>query len=326
MRKKNPDMRGRDKAKRDKSCKQIEKQRQKEEKQRQKEEKRRQKEEKRRRKAEKRLENAQKRQEKKAARRERWKNSRFRAFWVRAWAWLRGIPWKKAVSWLTCIPWRRVGRVAWRYSKRHLVPVTAFLICMGLGVAAFALILSAAVCDKTSDRIKTADELLALGEQFDCILVLGCMAYSDGSLSARLSDRVETATQLYHKGVSGHILMSGDNQDVYYNEVDPMRAHAVGWGVPEEAIDVDRLGLSTYDSLARIAEEYKGRRVVIVTQRYHLYRALYIAEKLGLDAYGVSADKRIYSDRYKCEVREILARCKDVWYSEKRPAAAGMEK
>lgn len=304
MRKKHPDMWGRNKKKSDKNSKLIEKQD---------------------RKAEKRMENAQKRQEKREARRERWKNSRFRAFWGRVWTWICGIPWHKALSWLTCIPWRRVGRVAWRFSKRHLAPAVALLICAGLGVAAFALILSAAVCDKVSDRVKTAEELLASGEKIDCIVVLGCLAYSDGSLSARLSDRVETATEIYHLGLGERILMSGDNQDVYYNEVDPMRAHAVGWGVPEEVIDVDRLGLSTYDSLARIAEEYKGRRVVIVTQRYHLYRALYIAEKLGLDAYGVSADKRIYSDRYKCEVREILARCKDIWYSEKRPAAVGME-
>lgn len=288
-------------------------------------EKQRRKEEKKLQKAEERLRKAQKRAERRRERREKRKNSAWHRFWVGLWAWLRGLPWKKAVSWLTCIPWRRIWGLSWKFSKRHLIPALALLVCVGLGIAAFALILSAAVCDKVADRIKTPDELLASGEKIDCIVVLGCLAYSDGSLSARLSDRVETATEIYHLGLGERILMSGDNQDVYYNEVDPMRAHAVGWGVPEEVIDVDRLGLSTYDSLARIAEEYKGRRVVIVTQRYHLYRALYIAEKLGLDAYGVSADKRIYSDRYKCEVREILARCKDIWYSEKRPAAVGME-
>ena len=322
MGKKIPKVTGKRKQQRTKNSETIEVQRQRAEKRLQKAEERLQR-------AEKQLQKAKKRREKRAERLEKRKNRAWYRFCARVWAWLRGLPWKKAISWLTFLPWRQIGRTAWRFSKRHLAPAVALLICVGLGVAAFALILSAAVCDKASDRIKTADELLASGEQIDCIIVLGCAVYREDSgwrLSHMLSDRVETATQLYHKGVSAKLLMSGDNQNADgYNEVDPMRRQATEWGVPMDAIDVDRLGLSTYDSLARIAEQYKGRRVVIVTQRYHLYRALYIAEKLGLDAYGVSADLRTYAGRVNWEAREVLARCKDVWYVEKRPAAAGME-
>jgi vancomycin permeability regulator SanA len=115
--------------------------------------------------------------------------------------------------------------------------------------------------------------------------------------------------------------MSGDSRTDDYDEVGAMRGAAIAAGVPAEAIVIDPAGLSTYDSIVRLAEVYGGRRVVIVTQSYHLYRALYLAEKLGLDAYGVSADLRSYAGQGKREVREVLARCKDVVYALKRPPA-----
>lgn len=217
------------------------------------------------------------------------------------------------------IPFGKVLRFCRRY-----VAVLCLLLCVALALGSFALIISGAVCNKTRDRIVTPEELLAQGEAVDCILVLGCMVYSDGRLSHMLSDRVKTAVDLYHAGLSDRLLMSGDHHKVAYNEVDPMRNAAIAQGVPESAIEIDPWGLSTYDSIARIAEEYRGRRVVIVTQRYHLFRALYIAEKLGIDAYGVSADLRVYSKRIWWEAREVLARCKDVYYAEKCPAAAGI--
>ena len=76
------------------------------------------------------------------------------------------------------------------------------------------------------------------------------------------------------------------------------------------------MGFSTYDSIANLLEQYKGKRVLIVTQRYHLYRALYIAEKLGIDAYGVSANLRTYTKQFKFSLREVLARVKDVVWVE----------
>ena len=246
-------------------------------------------------------------------------------FLQNAWEKFKSIPWERAISWIFAIPWLKIGKWLLFFSKRYLLRVTCIVLCWGILLGGFALIISAAVCNKTEGRIFTPEELLATGEKVDCIVVLGCMVYLDGRLSHMLSDRVEIAVRLYHAGIGERLLMSGDNQDADYNEVDPMRNAAIEQGVPETAIKTDPLGLSTYDSFARIAQEYKGRRIVIVTQRYHLFRALYIAEKLGMDAYGVSADLRTYRERIRWEVREVLARCKDVYFAEKRPPAAGMK-
>ena len=104
-----------------------------------------------------------------------------------------------------------------------------------------------------------------------------------------------------------------------------MKAAAEAAGIPQEAILTDPLGLSTYDSIARLSALYEGKRVLIVTQSYHLYRALYVAERLGLEAYGVSADLRSYVGQIKYDVREVAARCKDVFYAEVKPVAVGLE-
>ena len=151
-----------------------------------------------------------------------------------------------------------------------------------------------------------------MGTSFDYIVVLGCRVYEDGRLSHMLEDRVKASVTLYKSGISDCILMSGDHEHDRYNEVDPMKHTAVAQGVPAEDVLVDPLGLSTYDSLARLAAQHRGARVVIVTQEYHLYRALYIAESLGLDAYGVSADLRPYAGQWKRDAREVFARCKDM--------------
>ena len=210
-------------------------------------------------------------------------------------------------------------RLLCRFLRRVALPVGACLLALCLLLGTAVLILSAAVCDKTEERILSLEELSRAEGEFDCILVLGCRVYADGEPSPMLYDRVVTGCRLYEAGVSDKILMSGDNQDVYYNEIDAMCREAMELGVPEDAIMTDRYGLSTYDSVVRALEEYGYRRVVIVTQTYHLYRALYIAEKLGVEAYGVSADLRPYYGQTKRDLREILARCKDVVYAHKRP-------
>lgn len=90
-----------------------------------------------------------------------------------------------------------------------------------------------------------------------------------------------------------------------------MQLYAVNHGVAEEKIELDSQGLCTFDSMKRVKEEYQGNKIVIVTQKYHMYRALYIANKLGMEAYGVNSDPRSYSGQDTREVREIAARCKD---------------
>lgn len=210
------------------------------------------------------------------------------------------------------LPWGTALRVARRVARKLMLPIGCILICTCFVFSMAVSLMSLHVCSRAKSRIADAQTLSELGIAFDYIVVLGCRVYDDGRLSHMLQDRVTVGVSLYEKGVCGRILMSGDHEHDSYNEVDPMKNAAVALGIPSEAVSVDPLGLSTYDSLSRIAAQYTGARVVIVTQEYHLYRALYIAEGLGLDAWGVSADLRPYAGQWKRDAREVLARCKDV--------------
>lgn len=168
-----------------------------------------------------------------------------------------------------------------------------------------------------SGRILTQEEAAELSD-VDYILVLGASVRGTEP-STMLRDRLDVGNSLYEAGVSDTLLMSGDGSDRYYNEVNTMKLYSVKAGVPEEQIEEDPLGLCTYDSIRRVVEEYEADKIVIVTQKYHMYRALYIARKLGVEAYGVTSDARTYSDQVSREIREIAARCKDffmVWLGD----------
>lgn len=212
-----------------------------------------------------------------------------------------------------------IGRFFHRFFFRGVVPLLVGVGCACLALLIFALSVSTAVCIQSGESIQSPSTLEQDAGQFDCILVLGCAVYENGTMSNMLQDRVDVGISLYQMGVSTTILMSGDNRDVYYNEVGPMRAAALEAGIPEEHIEVDRYGLSTYESLYRAIYERGYRKILIVTQQYHLYRAVYVAEKLGAEAVGVSADRRTYRGQWKRNTREVLARCKDVLYGLVQP-------
>lgn len=146
----------------------------------------------------------------------------------------------------------------------------------------------------------------------DCILVFGCGVREDGSPSDMLADRLRRGVELYHAGAAGKLLMSGDHGRTEYNEVGAMKEYAVKQGVPSEDVFMDHAGFSTYESLYRAKEIFGAKRVILVTQEYHLYRALYIAERMGLEAWGVNADYRSYMGQAVREAREVLARAKDL--------------
>jgi vancomycin permeability regulator SanA len=126
-----------------------------------------------------------------------------------------------------------------------------------------------------------------------------------------LEDRLSTAIELYKNGVADKLIMSGDHGREEYDEVNIMKAYAIENGVPSQDIFMDHAGFSTYDTMYRARAVFGVRRAVIVTQKYHLYRALYIADALNIDAVGVGADPRRYSGQTYREIREILARDKD---------------
>ena len=145
---------------------------------------------------------------------------------------------------------------------------------------------------------------------YDCILVLGAGLRSDGSPSDMLSDRLRGAIELYEQGISSVIVLSGDRSGEDYDEVSAMAAYCLEAGVPEEALVLDPIGYSTYESVVNTVEAGYSR-FVVVTQRYHLYRALYIAEGLGAEAVGFSADYRSYRGQAVRDAREVVARVKD---------------
>jgi len=233
---------------------------------------------------------------------------------------LHRIPWRSVRSsflrfWKQ-LPYRSVWSCFLRFLKRVCLPVCCVFLCLAVLGTLFAWIISSAVIDKTEERICSPEQIGALSVDFDYILILGCGVYSDGTLTPMLSDRVSVGVSLYKAGVCDRILMSGDHHTEWYNEVDPMKDTAIEQGIPSDAIEVDPLGLSTYESIARIAEIYGAERILIVTQEYHLPRALYIAEEFGMEAYGVGADLRPYRGQIKYDFRELFARVKDVFLTE----------
>lgn len=144
----------------------------------------------------------------------------------------------------------------------------------------------------------------------DCIIILGAGIWGDKP-SPMLEDRLQEGIKLYQNNVSDKIIMSGDHGREEYDEVNIMKKYAIENGVPSENIFMDHAGFSTYESIYRAKDIFKAKKVVIVTQKYHLYRALYIAKQLGLEAYGVGADPRQYVGATYRELREIIARNKD---------------
>ena len=161
----------------------------------------------------------------------------------------------------------------------------------------------------TKKLILNDDEYSQLTD-VDCILVLGAGIWGDKP-SPMLEDRLNEAISLYKNGVSSKIIMSGDHGKTDYDEVNTMKNYAIQQGIPSEDIFMDHAGFSSYESMFRAKEIFGANKIVIVTQKYHLYRSIYIARQLGIEAYGVGADPRKYVGETYREIREILARDKD---------------
>ena len=171
------------------------------------------------------------------------------------------------------------------------------------------LIINLYVRISTNKKIIKENEYSKLSD-VDCIIILGAGIWGDKP-SPMLEDRLQEGIKLYQNNVSDKIIMSGDHGREEYDEVNIMKKYAIENGVPSENIFMDHAGFSTYESIYRAKDIFKAKKVVIVTQKYHLYRALYIANQLGLEAYGVGADPRQYVGATYRELREIIARNKD---------------
>ena len=153
----------------------------------------------------------------------------------------------------------------------------------------------------------------------DCILVLGAAVHGN-TPSKMLRDRLDVAIALYQQGVAPKLLLTGDNGQVEYNEVEVMKTYVQEAGVPAEDVFLDHAGFSTYESMYRAGSVFQVEKVVVVTQKYHMYRALLDARFLDLEALGVASDQKEYSGQTYRDLREIAARIKDfgmvIWKPE----------
>ena len=194
-----------------------------------------------------------------------------------------------------------------RKGAGKMLIVMAFLTLLAF-VLVFAL--NVTVCLRARSHVLDLDDAANMAEDFDCILVLGAGVKKDGEPSHMLEDRLKVGIQLYEMGASERLLMSGDHMREDYDEVGTMKRYAAERGVPSNVIFLDHAGLSTYESMWRAKEIFGAERILIVTQKYHLYRAIYTAEALGMEAYGVPSDLRSYRKILLYEAREVAARVK----------------
>lgn len=180
-----------------------------------------------------------------------------------------------------------------------------------LAVAAVLVVAgtNAAVILSTRDDI--VDEQTAASYEADAIVVLGASVMPDGEPSGILKDRLDDGISLYFAGAAPKIIMSGDNGTQSYNECWAMKQYAVEQGVPSEDVFCDHAGFSTYETMYRVRHVFGAQRIVVATQTYHLYRALYAAKGLGMEAVGVPSDYHAYENQDWYDLREIPARTKD---------------
>lgn len=189
------------------------------------------------------------------------------------------------------------------------------VLCIGILAGAAVFGIDFYVRKSTEDNIYKIKEA---GSGYDCVLVLGCAVWGERP-SHMLEDRLLIGIELCKLGASDKLLMSGDHGRDEYDEVNVMKKFATDRGLAPEDVFMDHAGFSTYESMYRARDIFKVKKVLIVTQDYHLPRAIYVAQKLGLEANGVACNLREYGGQEFRDIREILARTKDFFYSIFKP-------
>ena len=199
--------------------------------------------------------------------------------------------------------------------KRLIIALLTLVVLSGATV----LGINGYIKKSTSSQILSPEAAAELTD-VDCILVLGCYVHESGRPSDMLADRLRRGIELYRSGAAPKLLMTGDHGQKDYNEVKAMKLTAMNADIPSEDVFMDHAGFSTYESIFRARDVFAADKIIIVTQEYHLYRALHVANALGIEAYGVAADYHSYVGQAYREVREILARSKDFATGILKPA------
>ena len=176
----------------------------------------------------------------------------------------------------------------------------------------FCIVINRVVMHGAEDIVE-GNKDYKITKRYDAIVVLGASINPDGSPSNMLTDRLQGAVELYKKGIAPKIIVSGDHSSDGYDEPSSMKQYCEAHGVPTEDIIVDGKGYSTYESMNNVVNEMKIKSIIVVTQQYHTYRAVYIARKMGADADGFSTNYRdyIFSAQMQRDIREFGARIKD---------------
>lgn len=183
------------------------------------------------------------------------------------------------------------------------------IVAVALAIVAVFAVTNVVTIVGAKGSIVSADE--ASISSADAIVVLGASVFADGTPSGILQDRLDDGIALYFAGVAPKLIMSGDNGTESYNEVRVMKQYAIAQGVPSEDIFCDHAGFSTYESMYRAKYVFGCQRIVVATQTYHLYRALWSAKSLGMQATGVPSDYHEYQKQLQYDIREVPARTKD---------------
>lgn len=196
--------------------------------------------------------------------------------------------------------------------KKNILQICAVL-CVAIILSLLTVaIVNIAMINNTKGNIYEPENIQEIARKYDYILILGTGLNEDGTPIDRLSDRVEVGVEAYKAGLADKIIMSGDRSGKTYDEPTAMKNYAIELGVPEKDIICDFIGYSTHESMYNFKTAYPEASVIVVTQKYHLYRSLYLCREQGIDnAVGLSSSLDKYPKHIWRETREILARFKD---------------
>lgn len=192
--------------------------------------------------------------------------------------------------------------------KKRLKQLILFSVLFSILASTTVLMINQNVKSVGTSYIVNSNEV----PDADAILVLGAYVFPNGSVSTMLNDRLTTGYELYEQGKAPKLIVSGDHGRKDYDEVNSMKSFLKDKGVPNEDVFMDHAGFSTYESMYRARDIFKVEKVIIVTQEYHLMRAVYVARAMGMEAFGVASDRRDYGQAMTMyKTREIAARNKD---------------
>ena len=195
---------------------------------------------------------------------------------------------------------------------KQLFKILRVLIGIATAAVIFVVYTNVYMVNSQKDKIYRLDEIGNFGTGYDCVIVFGAGVKPNGEPSDMLADRMETGTEVMNSGITDRMIVSGDHGAKEYDEVRTMKDYAVKRGIDSEKIFKDHAGFSTYDTLYRARDVFKVKKAVLVTQKYHLTRALYLAQSMGIEAVGVSADLHEYRGQSYRQAREYIARTKDM--------------